>query len=225
MAKYLEHFGSNVNAFRIRNNNNNNNNSYESKYGYYESDKRSEDTKRSSCSKSDQDEETSSHSSSIVVDEDSQPLNRDDTPPLEGLPLIHHHNNHSHNHHHHHHMSSSLFRPGVEPISPFSQKYHDFFLSPFLHGVTPITGLKRPLSEVDFSAREGHLGDQETPIDLSIKSKISRISSSDTGLSISGAVTADTERTNKKSPLVCEGEKKNPLDLSLLPPRCNPILG
>lgn len=219
MAKYLEHFGTNINAFRIRNNNNNNN--CESKYNIYESDKRSEYAKRSSCSKSD--EEESSHSSSIVVDEDSQPLPREESPlPLANSydhlnPLLSHPNS----------THGPIFRPGVDPISPFSQKYHDFFLSPFLHAAT---SLKRPLlADQVFDNR-----DQDTPIDLSVKSKISRISSSSSSSSSSsplgvsnGICTSsgpDPDRS-KSVQVVCEMEKKNPLDLSLLPARCNPIVG
>lgn len=96
MAKYLEHFGTNMNAFRIRHNhnNNNNNNNCESKYNFYESDKRSEYAKRSSCSKSD---DESSHSSSIVVDEDSQPQMSPALDVSEPIaPLTHHLSHHHH---------------------------------------------------------------------------------------------------------------------------------
>lgn len=198
MAKYLEHFGTNMNAFRIRNNNNN---SCESKYNLYE-DKRLAFGKRSSSSKSDDD---SNQSSSIVVDEDSQPPNRE-SPSLDSHNKIRHHHHLQLAPHLHH---NPLFRPGIEPISPFSQKYQDLLLTPFMHNPS----LKRRLSDSDYHAREHLLSSvQDTPIDLSIKSKISSGNN--------GTITPEPDRS--KSPPPCEVvEKKNPLDLSW----CNPILG
>lgn len=242
MEQYLQHFGGNaVNAFRIRNNNNNNNNNFESKYNFYD-EQRLDYVKRSSSSKTDEEEEDNSNqSSSIVVDEDSQPNRDESSPSLDSQNQMQELHNRNHNqlplnmssllHHNHHPQNNNnngpLFRPGIEPMSPFSQKYHDFFLSPFLQSVT--TSLKRPSTDPHFEVNSQLVVDQDTPIDLSIKSKISRITSGSAGavgmnqnrgVGISIAATA-TETDRLKS--AGEMEKKNPLDLSLLPPRC--VLG
>lgn len=226
VAKYLENFGTNVNSFRIgSHNNNNNSNSCESKYDSFY-DKQADYVQRQPSSSPTDDSNQSSLS--IVVDEDDDEAEAaaageeaphqgrarrrcrstaDESAPSDSQIRITAT------------TTGRIFRPGIEAISPFTQKYHHFFLSPFL---MQSPALKAPprgcLEPFDM---------QDSPIDLSLKPSSQAGAEPAPPSATMMARLSGTDNNNKTTlttTVVCELEKKNPLDLTLLP-RCNPILG